>query len=115
MKPMKKKFLPAFAGLKAGAKDGGIRLQYILGMCALMAGFLLRLTMLEWALVIICIGMVVAMEMVNTCIEKVCDLYTKEEDLRIKTIKDLAAGAVLVTGLASLACAIIILVRHLSF
>ena len=32
----------------------------------------------------------------------------------VKIIKDLAAGAVLVAGVASLACAIIILIRHIS-
>ena len=114
MKGLKKKFLPAFAGLADGFRDSGIRVQYILALCAVMAGFVLKLSAGEWIAVIVCIGMVVASEMLNTCIEKLCDLYTMEEDARIKMIKDLAAGAVLVVGVASLACAIIILIRHIS-
>lgn len=114
MKGLKKKFLPAFAGLADGFRDSGIRVQYILALCAVMAGFVLKLSAGEWIAVIVCIGMVVASEMLNTCIEKLCDLYTMEEDARIKMIKDLAAGAVLVAGAASLACAIIILIRHIS-
>ena len=114
MKGLKKKFLPAFAGLADGFRDSGIRVQYILALCAVMAGFVLKLSAGEWIAVIVCIGMVVASEMLNTCIEKLCDLYTMEEDARIKMIKDLAAGAVLVAGVTSLACAIIILIRHIS-
>lgn len=109
---MKKKFGPAFAGLADGAKDCGIRLQYILALCAVIAGLIIDLSAIEWIAVIVCIGMVIAAEMFNTCIEKVCDLYSTEEDARIKVIKDLAAGAVLVTGIASLVCAIVILVVH---
>ena len=45
--------------------------------------------------------------------DEVMDLYV-EGDRVIKMQKDLAAGAVLVAGVASLACAIIILIRHIS-
>jgi diacylglycerol kinase (ATP) len=35
--------------------------------------------------------------MFNSAIEKLCDLYSKEYDLKIKYIKDVCAGAVLLT------------------
>ena len=40
-------------------------------------------------------------------------MITGEFDERVKLIKDLAAGAVLVTSMAALITALIILVRHI--
>lgn len=110
---MKEKFQPAFNGLLQGFKDAGIRTQIILACLAFAAGFVLRLSAMEWVAVIICMGLVISSEILNTCIEKVCDLYTTENDERIRVIKDLAAGAVLVSALSALTCALIILVSHL--
>jgi diacylglycerol kinase (ATP) len=51
---------------------------------------------LSWALL--------AVEAMNTAIEKLCDLYSTEYDLRIKSIKDVAAAAIflILLGQASL-------------
>ena len=57
--------------------------------------------------------MVITAEILNTCIERVCDLYSNEFDERIRLIKDLAAGAVLVSAIAALLCSLIILFSHI--
>lgn len=110
---MKKKFGPAFRGLLDGWKDAGIRTQMILGVLAVCAGIILKLDAAEWLAVIICISAVIAAEMINTAIERVCDLITEEYDERIRLIKDLSAGAVLAVSIGALAAAVLILVRHL--
>ena len=110
---MKKKFLPAFKGVIDGFHDAGILIQYVLGVCAMIAGFILKLSTIEWILFIICIGMVISTEVLNTCIERLCDLYTEEEDERIRKIKDMAAGAVLISSAAAGFSALIILLNHL--
>lgn len=110
---MKEKFRPAFQGLADAAHDQGCRTQMILAALALCAGFILKLSAGEWVAVIICIGMVITAEILNTCIERVCDLYSNEFDERIRLIKDLAAGAVLVSAIAALLCSLIILFSHI--
>lgn len=40
-------------------------------------------------------------EFVNTAIEKLSDLYTKEYNENIKTIKDIAAGSVTLSAISS--------------
>jgi len=110
---MKEKFRPAFQGLVDAVHDQGCRTQMILAALALCAGFILKLSAGEWVAVIICIGMVITAEILNTCIERVCDLYSNEFDERIRLIKDLAAGAVLVSAIAALLCSLIILFSHI--
>ncbi|MBP3868848.1 MAG: diacylglycerol kinase family protein [Solobacterium sp.] len=110
---LKKKFKPAVNGLLDGFGHRSIVTQYVLGTMAVIAGFILRLTYQEWLAVIICIGLVIVTEYLNTAIEFTCDFLTTERDEQIKVIKDIAAGAVLVASLTALVTAIVILFHHI--
>lgn len=78
-----------------------------------MAGFILKLDGMEWIAVILCIALVITAEMLNTCIEQVCDLISKEKREEIRKIKDIAAGAVLMSSIGALVVASIILIKHM--
>ncbi len=52
-------------------------------------------------------------EMLNTCVEKLCDLVTLERHPEIKFIKDLAAGAVLVAAIAAVITGLFIFIPKL--
>lgn len=67
----------------------------------LSASFYFRLSPLEWIAVIGCIGMVLATELMNSAIEMVVDKIWPDHDEAAGKIKDLAAGAVLLTSLAA--------------
>ena len=110
---MNNKFENAWKGILCGMEHKSIRIQVILGVCALIAGFVMRLSSIEWGLVILCIGCVIATEMLNTCIEKICNMYSLEYRNDIKVIKDIAAGAVLVVSVMSLVIALMILIHHI--
>lgn len=114
MKRLKRKFKPAMIGLKEAYFDHSIKLQMQLGLVAIVVGFLLQLTLYEWMIVIVCIGSVVASEIFNTCIERLCDLYTTEQNEEIRKIKDLAASGVLVVSLMSLIVSILIFILHIT-
>ncbi len=62
----------------------------------------------EWIAILFCIAMVLCLEMVNTALEKLCDVVQEDFHPVIKTVKDIAAGAVLMTSLVSIAIASII-------
>jgi diacylglycerol kinase len=68
---------------------------------AILLGFWLDISILQWTVVVISISFVWAMELINTSIEKICDQIDPNPNPTIKTIKDLAAGAVLVAALMS--------------
>lgn len=113
MKRIIQKFTVAFHGIRDGLKHRSIATQFLLAFAACIAGTLMRLTALEWIMVVICIAMVITSEMLNTCVELLCDLYTMEYNERIRLIKDIAAGAVLVSSIGALVTALIILIQHI--
>ncbi|MGB0925483.1 MAG: diacylglycerol kinase family protein, partial [Minisyncoccia bacterium] len=70
-----------------------------------IAGFYYDISTTEWLFQIAFIGLVMSLEGVNTAIEKIMDLVHPEYDIRVRDIKDLAAGAVLFTVLIALTTA----------
>ncbi|TDW99441.1 diacylglycerol kinase family protein [Dinghuibacter silviterrae] len=91
-----KSFLYAFRGiLCALSSENNCRVQLAVAVVAVGMSWWLRLGPLEWALVVLCIALVIGMEMVNSAIEKACDRITREKDDYVRYVKDMAAGAVL--------------------
>lgn len=65
----------------------------------------------ELACLALTIGMVVSAEAMNTAVEKLCDFTQKHWNPRIRVIKDIAAGAVLLTALAAVLVGAVLLFR----
>ncbi len=107
------KFYVAFVGLVSSLKDKSIQIQYVLAILACIAAWMIGCNYYEWLAVLLCIGLVIVAEILNTCIEKLCDLYSTEKNEKIKYIKDLAAGGVLFVSLIALTVGILIFVHHL--
>ena len=83
---------------------------------AALAGSFFHLSLSEWLIILLCIGLVISMEMLNTAIEQLCDVVHKENHPGIKIIKDIAAGAVLVSAIIAAICgAFIFLPKIISF
>lgn len=107
------KFYVAFVGLVSSLKDSSIQIQYVLAILACIVAWMIGCNYYEWLAVLLCIGLVIVAEILNTCIEKLCDLYSTEKNEKIKYIKDLAAGGVLFASLIALTVGILIFVHHL--
>ena len=107
------KFYVAFVGLVSSLKDRSIQIQYVLAILACIVAWMIGCNYYEWLAVLLCIGLVIVAEILNTCIEKLCDLYSTEKNEQIKYIKDLAAGGVLFASLIALTVGILIFVHHL--
>ena len=67
----------------------------------LMAG-MLKLSRLEWMILVLTVGLVWAAEIFNTAIEVAVDAASPEYDPQAKIIKDISAGAVLVSVIISI-------------
>jgi len=78
--------------------EQNFRIQSILGFVAIVLGIAFRITLLEWFTLGICISLMLALELINTAIERACDAITEEENLKLKHAKDAAAGACLVVA-----------------
>ncbi len=75
---------------------------------AVTLGFLLKINTFEWLIVIVVISLVLAAETFNTAIEYLVDMVSPEENKTAGKIKDIAAGAVLITAIGALITGIII-------
>lgn len=90
----KRSFLFAFQGIRfALAQERNIRLMFLGGALAIIAGVLVRLEPLEWAVVLLCCGSVLACELLNTAIETVVDLVSPEFHPLAGKAKDIAAAS----------------------
>ncbi len=76
-------------------------------------GLLLDFGIYDWIAVVLCIGMVLSAEAMNTAVELLADALHPDRDERIRVVKDLAAGAVLITAIASVVVAILVVWKHL--
>ncbi|MGN6437127.1 MAG: diacylglycerol kinase family protein [Agriterribacter sp.] len=84
------------------------QLQLIAAAIAVALGLWLHITRSEWIAVLLCMAAVLSLEMINTAIEKLCNLIQPDYHPAIKVIKDVSAGAVLLSAVASLIIGFII-------
>ena len=87
--------------VEAVKREQNMRLHVLAAVVVVIAGLVTGLSYLEWLLVIVLIGGMMALELMNTAIERVVDLATPELHPLAKQAKDMAAGAVLVFAVAS--------------
>ena len=109
-----KSFSYAFAGLKVLFKEEhNARIHAVATLLVVAAGILFRITAGEWIAVVLCIGMVISAEAVNSSIERCADFVKQERDDRKRDIKDLGAAAVLVCAIAAAVVGCIIFIPYL--
>lgn len=97
-----KSFSYAWNGIYIGIRsERNFKFHLLAAAAVIVAGIWTGLTMLEWFIVSVLIGGMLALELMNTAIEKVVDLVTEEYHQLAKQAKDLAAGAVLIYAIIS--------------
>ena len=104
------KFKNAFVGIALALHDPSIRVQCLFFILINIVCIVLRVTIHDFVIVWLVSGGVIVSEMFNTCIERLADVVQPEYDERIRYIKDLSAGTVLVSCLfaALIGCTILI-------
>ncbi|MGC4101673.1 diacylglycerol kinase family protein [Ferruginibacter sp.] len=81
--------------------EHNFRIHVLCGVTAIVLGCITGLSATEWIAVTGCIAFVTVLEMINTAIEKLCDMVHKEIHPVIKMVKDISAGAVLLAAVGS--------------
>ncbi len=111
MKHFFKAFLFAAHGIKQFfAHERNAKIQTAIGISAIVLGLTVSISPYQWMFVLFCIALVISLEMINSAIERYCDLVTIDYHPTIKIIKDVAAGAVLVASIISLIIGLIIFI-----
>ena len=65
----------------------------------IIAGCILRISIMEWLICLILFAQVLSLEIVNTAIEACVDLVSEERKPLATLAKDAAAGAVLISAI----------------
>lgn len=100
--PLFKSFEYAFSGIITGLKtERNMMIHYSALGLVVVFGITLKLSVTEWCICLILCALVISLELVNTAVEAVVDLVTKEQRRRAKLAKDTAAGAVLIAAITA--------------
>ena len=91
-----KNFINSMNGLKIALKENSFILELIGGIFLLPYLFFLNASLLLKMLILTVYFLLLAFEILNTSIERLCDKLTKEIDEDIRKIKDLASASVFV-------------------
>ena len=94
--------------------ERNMRIHLLIAAAVLIGAFIFRLSPVEFTILFFTITLVLLAEMVNTVIEATLDIVAKDSyNPLIKTIKDIAAGGVLITAASALFAGCVIFYRHL--
>jgi diacylglycerol kinase len=98
------KFIRSFRYALAGfghilRKHQNIRFHILMAIAAVILAYILNVSYLEYLFVLITIFFVIICEMMNTAIEEMTDLITKEHRREAMIAKDVAAAAVFLAAI----------------
>ena len=74
---------------------------------AIIMGIIFKINITEILILVLTIFFVLVSEFMNTAIEMLADLYTTEYNEKIKILKDIGAGAVTLSAIASVIVGVI--------
>lgn len=98
----KKAFGYAFKGLKTFfLREDHPKIHALASMLVILLGVVLHVNFWEWLALIFCIALVLCTEVINSALEKLTDIASPEYSEKAGEVKDMAAGAVLITALAA--------------
>ena len=104
-------FKCAIQGIKQAVKtERNVKIHITIMILVIIEGIVLKINTQEWIICIILFGLVISLELVNSAIEATVDIAMPEINEKAKVAKDVAAGAVLVSAIASAIIGLIIFI-----
>lgn len=88
--------------------EASIKIQFVIALIMTFAGFYYNISITEWMIQILSIGLVMSIEGLNTAIEEIADFIHPEQHNKIRFIKDVAAGAVFIASISAIVLGFII-------
>ena len=116
IKRLRKSFGYAFKGIDDVIKhEPNVKIHVVVAILVVIMAFILKVSNIEWIILVLLIGAVLAAETINTTIENLVDMYTKEYDEKAKIVKDTAAGTVLILAITSAIIGLIIFIPKIIY
>ena len=106
-------FRCAFQGILDTSHERNFHIELCFMVLCIVLGFVFGISTTEWLVVVVCFGMVLGGECINSSIEAVVDLASPESHELARKAKDAAAGGVLLFSVASFVIGLIIFVPRI--
>lgn len=107
-------FKHAFSGLAwALSTQPNFRIHLVLSLIALVLSWYFRITRIELVIIVFTIVLGLTAELVNTALESMTDLITKEWREEAKIAKDVSAGMMLTAAIGAVVVAVIIFADYI--
>lgn len=108
-------FVYAWNGIRSTAKkEINFRIHLLASVCVIILGVYFKISLFEWIVIFLLIGGILALELINTAIERVVDMITQKYHPLAKMAKDAGAGAVLVYVIISVIIGLLIFVPKMN-
>ncbi len=90
-----------------------MRIIFLTGVCALLAGIYLKLRGIELACLCITVTLVFMAEIFNTALELMIDMHTDKYHTLIKLVKDISAAVVLIASVNAVCVGYILIIKKI--
>ena len=111
---MIKSFGFAFKGLASAFREQlNLRIHLLALTVVVAMGFYFDIKAWEWCVLILAVSLVFSLELINSAMENLTDLVTREQNPLAGKVKDISAAAVFVASIASLIIGVIIFGKYL--
>ncbi|MGD0897215.1 MAG: diacylglycerol kinase [Thermoguttaceae bacterium] len=108
------KFADAFRGLREGSRGQTSFVVHLLFAAAVVtAAAVFRMGWIEWALLVVCIALVLTAEMFNSALESMARAITSERNPHIEKGLNVASAAVLLASLGAAAAGVMLFAHRL--
>lgn len=84
------------------------KLQVLLGIVALLLGFVLKIRRLEMLVIVLLIFSILALEVLNSALERFIDVFKPRMHKHVGLVKDVMAGVVLLVSFGALLVGLLI-------
>ena len=96
------KFADAFRGTMQGVRgQNSFHVHFLVATLVIVAGFVLRVTLVEWCLITICIALVLAAEMFNSALESMGKAVDPQYNPHLEKALNISSAAVLLASIGA--------------
>ena len=107
-------FRNAIIGIKTAYKSQkNLRVHIIVGFFVIIIGVFIKISIVEWLILLLTMLIVIITEIYNTALEFTVDLFSTEYSKQAKKAKDVSAAGVLITAFFAIIIGIIIFLPKL--
>jgi len=109
-----KSFRYAIRGIdKVIRYENNAKIHLLATVAIIATGFYFKISFRDWCILLFAIALVWITEIINTAIEKLVDLVSPTFNPKAGTVKDIAAGAVLVASIIAVLIGILVLLNYI--